>query len=141
MATIFLNTGTGAGGIGASTTTLQVVFDFFQGQNGEAVNYSLYNPESPVTVQSINLISGANTINTTVCPALATAAGCLFCRQSATARRSPLRASRVTQGSPSPSPAPQLHQLRCHAAHVIRAHGEQHAHRSSTGLRVASRVE
>lgn len=75
MATIFLNTGTGAGGIGASTTTLQVVFDFFQGQNGEAVNYSLYNPESPVTVQSINLISGANTINATVCPALATAAG------------------------------------------------------------------
>jgi hypothetical protein len=75
MATIFLNTGTGANGVGASTVTLQAFFNFFQGQNGESVDYELFNPNSPCVIQGINLVNGANTINATNCPALATASG------------------------------------------------------------------
>lgn len=73
--TIFLNTGTNANGVGTSTVTLQAFFDYLQGQTGESVNYSLFNPQSPCTVQAISLNSGANTINSTNCPAIATAAG------------------------------------------------------------------
>jgi hypothetical protein len=73
--TIFLNTGTGANGVGTSTVTLAAFFDYLQGQTGESVNYSLFNPESPCTVQAINLVSGANAISATNCPAIATAAG------------------------------------------------------------------
>jgi hypothetical protein len=75
MSTIFLNVGTGSGGVGTATVTLQAFFDFLQGQTGEAVNFSLFNPESPCTVQAINLVSGANTISASNCPQIATAAG------------------------------------------------------------------
>lgn len=75
MATIFLNTGTNANGVGTSTVTLAAFFDYLQGQTGESVNFSLFNPQSPCTVQAISLISGNNTINTTTCPGLITAAG------------------------------------------------------------------
>lgn len=78
--TVFLNTGTGANGVGTSTTTLGVVFGILAaGQNGQALNFSLYNPYSPCTAQSLDLISGANTINTTTCPAMATASGIFIC--------------------------------------------------------------
>lgn len=73
--TTFANTGTGAGGVGTSTTTLQVVFGYLAGQPGIAVNFSLFNANSPCTVQALNLISGDNVIDATNCPALATAAG------------------------------------------------------------------
>jgi hypothetical protein len=73
--TTFVNVGTGAGGVGASTVTLEAVFNFFSGQDGQAVNFSLFNPNSPCTVQALNLISGANTISATNCPAIATASG------------------------------------------------------------------
>lgn len=75
MSTIFLNVGTGANGVAAATVTLQAFADWAQGQNGEMVNFELFNPQSPAVVQAINLISGANTINATNCPAIATAAG------------------------------------------------------------------
>lgn len=75
MATIFLNTGTNANGVGTSTVTLAAFFDYLQGPTGESVNFSLFNPQSPCTVQAISLISGANTISATNCPAIATAAG------------------------------------------------------------------
>lgn len=76
MSTTFLNTGTGANGTGTSTVTLNAIFNILAaGQAGQAVNYSLFNPESPCTPQSLDLISGANTINATNCPAIATASG------------------------------------------------------------------
>lgn len=75
MATIFLNTGTGANGVAASTTTLQAFADWFQGQNGELVNFELFNGNSPAVTQAISLVSGANTISASNCPAIATAAG------------------------------------------------------------------
>lgn len=76
MATVFLNTGTGAGGVGTSTVTLDAVFTILAaGQSGQSVNFSLFNRNSPCAPQSIDLISGANTISTSNCPALATAAG------------------------------------------------------------------
>lgn len=78
MSTIFINTGSGAGGVAASTTTLQVVSDWFAGQNGEMVNFEMFNPNSPAVVQAINLISGNNPINATVCPALPTAAAMII---------------------------------------------------------------
>lgn len=75
MSTIFLNVGTGANGVAAATVTLQAFADWAQGQNGEMVNFELFNPQSPAVVQAISLISGANTISATNCPAIATAAG------------------------------------------------------------------
>lgn len=74
MSTIFLNVGTGANGVASATVTLQAFADWFQGQNGEMVNFELTNPNSPAVVQAISLISGNNTINATNCPAIATAA-------------------------------------------------------------------
>lgn len=74
----YANTGTGSGGAGASTVSLQVVWDLFAGQNGVAVNFECFNPNSPCTPQVINLISGANTINSTNCPAIATASGVII---------------------------------------------------------------
>lgn len=78
MSTVFLNTGTGANGVAAATVTLQAVADWLAGQNGEMVNFQLFNSNSPAVVQAISLISGANTINSTNCPAIATAAGCFI---------------------------------------------------------------
>lgn len=75
MSTIFLNIGTGANGVASATVTIQAVADWFQGQNGEMVNFELTNPNSPAVVQAISLISGVNTISATNCPAIATAAG------------------------------------------------------------------
>ncbi len=78
MSTTFLNVGTGSGGVGSATVTLQAFADWFAGQNGEILNFQLTNPSSPVVVQNIALASGANTINATNCPAIATAAGVFF---------------------------------------------------------------
>lgn len=75
MSTAFLNIGTGANGVAAATVTLQAFADWFAGQNGEMVNFQLFNGNSPAVVQAISLISGANTISATNCPAIATAAG------------------------------------------------------------------
>lgn len=78
MSTIFLNVGTGANGVASATVTLQAFADWFAGQNGEMLNFELTNPQSPAVVQAISLISGANTISATNCPAIATAAGCFI---------------------------------------------------------------
>jgi len=72
---INVNTGTGANGVGTSTTTLQVVFGYLAGQPGMALNFQLFNANSPCAVQALDLISGNNVIDATVCPALTTAAG------------------------------------------------------------------
>lgn len=74
MSTTFLNVGTNANGVASATVTLQAFADWFQGQNGEMLNFELTNPNSPAVVQAISLISGNNTINSTNCPAIATAA-------------------------------------------------------------------
>lgn len=66
-----VNIGTGAGGVGISTTALTVTFNI--STPGDALDIELFNPNSPATVQAVNLISGNNTFNTTTCPALATA--------------------------------------------------------------------
>lgn len=76
MATVNLNVGTGSGGVGTSTVTLGAFFNVLgAGQIGQSVNFELFNPFSPCTAQAIDLVMGANTINTTTCPAMATAAG------------------------------------------------------------------
>lgn len=75
MSTLYYNVGTGANGVASATVTFQAIADWFQGQNGEMVNVQLTNPFSPAVVQSISLTSGVNTINSTNCPAIATAAG------------------------------------------------------------------
>lgn len=75
MSTTFLNVGTNTNGVASATVTLQAFADWFQGQNGEMVNFELTNPNSPAVVQAISLISGNNTINASNCPAIATSAG------------------------------------------------------------------
>lgn len=66
-----INIGVGTGGVGTSTT--QLVVSFALSTSGDALNVQLFNANSPCAVQSINLVMGANTINATVCPALASA--------------------------------------------------------------------
>lgn len=82
MPTTFINTGTGANGAGVSTVTLGAVFGFGAGQNGQSVNFQLFNANSPCVVQSVDLTSGDNIISATtgiICPAIATASGVFIC--------------------------------------------------------------
>lgn len=65
--------GTGSGGVGTSTVDLAVTFNI--STPGDALEFQLYNANSPCAPQLLNLTSGNNTISTTVCPALATAGG------------------------------------------------------------------
>lgn len=60
--------GIGSGGVGTSTTSL--VVNFSLATTGEAINFEIFNANSPATLQSVNLVSGNNTFNTTTCPAL-----------------------------------------------------------------------
>ena len=69
MSTTNLSIGTGSGGVGTSTTTLGAVFNI--AGTGQAIDFQLYNAYSPAVVQSLDLASGFNAINTTTCPALA----------------------------------------------------------------------
>lgn len=68
---IHIQLGIGSGGVGGSTTNLSTDFDLSQAAN--AFSFQLYNPNSPVTLQQVNLTTGANSFNTTTCPALAQA--------------------------------------------------------------------
>lgn len=76
MATTFLSIGTGvaASGAGSSTVNLGTLFNF-TGAATPSVDYQLFNANSPAEVQVLALTSGANTINATNCPAIATAGG------------------------------------------------------------------
>lgn len=68
------NIGTGTFGIGFSTITLKANYNFGE-EDATAVDYVLTNNNSPLTSQAINLVTGNNTINATVCPALPQAGG------------------------------------------------------------------
>lgn len=71
-----VNIGIGSGGVGTSTSQLLVTFAL--STTGDAINIQLFNPNSPCVLQSLNLTSGNNTINATVCPALPQAGGMIL---------------------------------------------------------------
>lgn len=71
-----INIGTGSGGVGTSTTSIEISFAL--STTGDALNIQLFNANSPCVVQSLNLVMGNNTINTTSCPAMATAGAMLI---------------------------------------------------------------
>jgi hypothetical protein len=73
MATTYLAFGTGSGGIGMATVTLKGVLNLTGSDPGDVADLELSNVNSPGAVQLLNLSSGANTINATNCPALASA--------------------------------------------------------------------
>lgn len=75
MATTFLPYGFGSGGAGTATVILTATFNFTGSTMGNAVDFQLFNANSPCDVQVLYLASGANTINSTNCPAIATAGG------------------------------------------------------------------
>jgi len=60
--------------VGTSNTTLKSVFDF-GGEEATGLDFTMYNANSPAVVQYLDLANGANTINSTTCPALAQAGG------------------------------------------------------------------
>lgn len=70
MSTTNVNIGTGSGGAGQSTITLLAAINLST-DAATAADFSVYNANSPCTPQVLNLISGANTISSTNCPALA----------------------------------------------------------------------
>jgi len=74
MATIPINIGTGSGGVGTTSTEIKGTFDL-GGDTGESFDFAIYNANSPAVVQYLSLSSGANTINSTTCPALAQCGG------------------------------------------------------------------
>lgn len=78
MATTYTNIGTTTGGSGTSTISTTAAFNLTGNNPGVAVDIQLFNSNSPAVVQAINLISGANTINATNCPALANAGGLIL---------------------------------------------------------------
>lgn len=71
-----LNIGTGTGGVATSGIAFTVVSNWLQGgMTGTLIDYLLTNNNSPADVQYLSLISGANTINATNCPALPQSGG------------------------------------------------------------------
>lgn len=78
MTTFFPFGATNATGVGTSTIQLTARFNFTGTTMGNAVDFQLFNNQSPCDLQSINLASGANTINATACPALPSAGGVWF---------------------------------------------------------------
>lgn len=73
MPLVHINLGIGSGGVGTSTVNLEC--DTNLNTTGSALSFQLFNPNSPATFQAVNLTTGANTFNTTTCPALASAGG------------------------------------------------------------------
>lgn len=73
--TTFLPYGFGSGGVGTATLVLTGTFNFTGTTLGNAIDFQLFNSNSPCDIQILNLVTGANTINATNCPALATAGG------------------------------------------------------------------
>lgn len=75
------NIGTGSGGIGTSFLQLTLTAQY-QSQVpltvGTLSDWLLTNLNATPTVQPVNLTTGNNTINATLCPALATAGGVLI---------------------------------------------------------------
>lgn len=69
-ATTNLNYGTGTGGVGAATITLQAAINV-DSDLASVLSFAMFNANSPCTPQLLDLISGANTISATNCPALA----------------------------------------------------------------------
>lgn len=77
MPTVAINFGTGQGGTGFAQVGLSSFQNFGELSN-QVVDYLLTNQNSPCAPQAFPLSSGNNTINATVCPALATAGGCFL---------------------------------------------------------------
>lgn len=73
--TTFLPYGFGSGGAATATLNLTGTFNFTGTTMGNAIDFQLFNANSPAEIQVLNLTTGANTINATTCPALATAGG------------------------------------------------------------------
>lgn len=78
MSTTYTNIGTGTGGAGTATVSLNAVFNLTGNNPGQSVDIQLFNANSPAVVQVLTLASGANTINATNCPAIATAGGVIL---------------------------------------------------------------
>lgn len=72
--TINLPFGTGTGGVGSSRISLAAAINL-RADLADVLNFSLFNANSPCTPQRLNLISGANTIDVTACPALPQSGG------------------------------------------------------------------
>lgn len=75
MATTYLSYGVGNGGAGTTTLVLTGTFNFTGTTLGNAIDFQLFNANSPCDVQVLNLNSGANTIDATSCPAISSAGG------------------------------------------------------------------
>lgn len=73
MSTTQIPIGVGANGTGVSAVAINVGWNI--ATPGTALDVLLVNVNSPCTPQVINLSSGNNTINATVCPALPQAGG------------------------------------------------------------------
>lgn len=75
MSTSYYNLGVTSGGFGTATVQLLINFCLTGSNQMPAVNAQMFNAQSPCSPQVFTLNSGANTINATDCPALATAGG------------------------------------------------------------------
>lgn len=75
MATTYLTLGVGTGGVATCTLNLTARFNFIGTTMGNALDFELFNANSPCDIQSLNLTSGVNTINATNCPAITSAGG------------------------------------------------------------------
>lgn len=73
MSTTYATIGVSSGGVGVSTIILKALATLTGSNGGTLADFELSNVQSPAVVQALSLANGANTINTTTCPALATA--------------------------------------------------------------------
>lgn len=72
-----INIGTGTGGVGSLNLILQAIANFDQ-QAAQMYDATLWNPNTPANIQTLNLTSGANTISASNCPAIAQAGGVIL---------------------------------------------------------------
>ena len=76
--TSYFTIGVTSGGAGTSSIDIVATGTATGSNGGELVNANIANLQSPIQPQIINLSSGANTINSTTCPAIATAGGVII---------------------------------------------------------------
>ncbi len=72
-----LNIGIGSGGVGTAVVELTANLAFPE-SSAKAVDYELKNANSPMVLQSVNLNSGANTVNNTTFPDITKAGGVII---------------------------------------------------------------
>lgn len=102
-----INIGTGTGGVGSLNLIIQAIANFDQ-QAAQMYDATLWNPNTPANIQTLNLTSGANTISASNCPSIAQAGGVILIPPPSNAVTITLKGSSGDTGVPLSTNAPTV---------------------------------